>query len=355
MKFTAVADAFICEDYYRAALNKYPGYECLGIPYFGVPDRAAMRTVVHDIETKGSLACDPPAELWDLIEDTEVLMVHLCPVSEKLIDMAKNLKLILVNRGGTENVDVAAATARGIPVLSNPAHNANAVAEFAVGLMVAETRNVARAHAALKTGQWRERFPNSGVIFELVGQTVGLVGFGTIARLVAKKLQGWDVNILIYDPYVPDNDPDLVKYNCRKASLDELLRESDIVSLHARASGGKPLVGREELSLMKPSAYLINTARSYLVDYDALYVALRDGKLRGAALDVFQTEPIGPDHPMVSLDNVTLTNHRGGDTVNSYSDSPAMLFCEADKLWCGEYDAVRFWKNKNETMKKWRT
>lgn len=352
MKFTAVADVFLCEDYYLDALKKYPGYECLGIPYFGVPDRIAMREIVHGIEKKGSEACDPPAELWDLIEETEVLMVHLCPVSEKLLLKAKNLKLILVNRGGTENVNVEAATKLGIPVLSNPAHNANAVAEFTIGVTIAEMRNVARGHSALMNGQWREKFQNSGVIFELVNQTIGLIGFGTIARLVAKKLQGWDVNIQIYDPFVSENDPDLVKYGCKKVELAELLSTSDIVSLHARSSGDKPLLGAEELALLKPSAYLINTARSYLIDYDALYEVLAAGKIRGAALDVFESEPIKADHKMLTLDNVTLTNHRGGDTVNSYSDSPAMLLCEAAKFFAGDFDSVRFWKNKNETIKK---
>lgn len=351
MKFTAVADVFLCEDYYLDALKKYPGYECLGIPYFGVPDRIAMREIVHGIEKKGSEACDPPAELWDLIEETEVLMVHLCPVSEKLLSKAKNLKLILVNRGGTENVNVEAATKLGIPVLSNPAHNANAVAEFTIGVTIAEMRNVARGHSALMNGQWREKFSNSGVIFELVNQTIGLIGFGTIARLVAKKLQGWDVNIQIYDPFVSENDPDLVKYGCKKVELAELLSTSDIVSLHARSSGDKPLLGAEELALLKPSAYLINTARSYLIDYDALYEVLAAGKIRGAALDVFESEPIKADHKMLTLDNVTLTNHRGGDTVNSYSDSPAMLLCEAAKFFAGDFDSVRFWKNKNETIK----
>ena len=351
MKFTAVADVFLCEDYYLDALKKYPGYECLGIPYFGVPDRIAMREIVHGIEKKGSEACDPPAELWDLIEETEVLMVHLCPVSEKLLSKAKNLKLILVNRGGTENVNVEAATKLGIPVLSNPAHNANAVAEFTIGVTIAEMRNVARGHSALMNGQWREKFQNSGVIFELVNQTIGLIGFGTIARLVAKKLQGWDVNIQIYDPFVPENDPDLVKYGCKKVELAELLSTSDVISLHARSSGDKPLLGAEELALLKPSAYLINTARSYLIDYDALYEVLAAGKIRGAALDVFESEPIKADHKMLTLDNVTLTNHRGGDTVNSYSDSPAMLLCEAAKFFAGDFDSVRFWKNKNETIK----
>ena len=351
MKLTAVADVFIKEEYYQDAIAKYPEYTCLGIPYFGVNDRTQMREIVHLIETKGVEACEPPAELWELIEQTEVLMVHLCPVNERLLEKAKNLKLILVNRGGTENIDIAAATARGIPVLSNPAHNANAVAEFTIGLLIAEMRNIARGHAGLKNGEWRECFPNSGVIWELCGQTIGLIGFGTIARLVARKLQGFDCSVIVYDPYVAEQDPDLVKYSCRKVELNELLATADVVSLHARSSGDKPLLGREELAIVKPSAYLINTARAYLVDYDALYAALRDGRLRGAALDVFPSEPVSPDHPLLTLDNVTLTNHRGGDTVNSYSDSPAMLFAEAHKLFAGDYDHVRFWKNKVKTMK----
>ena len=350
MKVTTVADVFLKEDYYKTGLSKYPEFDHAHSFFFGVDDRQEMRHIVHQIEVKGSEACDPPAELWDVIEDTEILMVHLCPVSEKLLKAAKNLKMVLVNRGGTENINVEAATALGIPVLSNPAHNANAVAEFTFGLMIAESRNIGRSYHALMNGTWREKFFNSGNIFELRGQTVGLVGFGTIARLVAKKLQGWETNIVVYDPYLPDDDEELVAYGCRKCSLEELLSTSDIVSLHARASGDKPLIGAEELALMKPSAYMINTARAYLMDYDALFNALQAGKLRGAALDVFETEPLG-EHKLLSLDNVTLTNHRGGDTVNSYSDSPEMMFAEARKYFEGNYNKVRFWKNKNELMK----
>lgn len=348
MKLTAVADAFIGQEDYRAACAQYPEFTLIGTPFFGVEDRTAMRETVRRIETGGPTACQPPEALWDLIEETEVLMVHLCPVSEALLARAKNLKLILTNRGGTENIDVAAATARGIPVLSNPAHNANAVAEYTIGLIFSEMRNIGRAHAALKAGEWRERFPNSGNIRELRGQTVGLIGFGTIARLTARKLQGFDCTVLVSDPYVPADDPELIQYNCRKVELNELLAASDVVSLHARSSG-KPLLGEAELAQMKPSAYLINTARAHLIDYAALARVLAAGQLRGAALDVFEAEPVPADHPLLALDNVTLTNHRGGDTVNSYADSPAMLFDEARKLFAGDTDHVRFWINKQNT------
>ena len=211
--------------------------------------------------------------------------------------------------------------------------------------------SISEQGTALKNGVWKENFPNYGRVFELRNKTIGLIGFGTIGRLVAEKLQPFHVNILTTDPAVSADDPDLAKYNVTLTDLDTLLSTSDVVSLHARASGDKPLLGAEELALLKPSAYLINTARSYLVDYDALYEILRDGKIRGAALDVFESEPIKADHKMLTLDNVTLTNHRGGDTVNSYSDSPAMLLCEAKKFHEGDFDSVRFWKNKNETLK----
>lgn len=345
MKLTAVADVFIQGQDYREGVAQYPEFSLIGTPFFGVNDRVQMRETVRLIETGGPTACAPPAELSALIEETEVLMVHLCPVSEGLLERAKKLKLILTNRGGTENIDLAAASARGIPVLSNPAHNANAVAEYTVGLILAETRNIARAHSALLAGTWRERFPNSGAIRELRGQTVGLIGFGTIARLVARKLQGFDCRVLVYDPFVPVDDPELAQYGCRKVGLEELLTAADVVSLHARSSGN-PLLGEAELAVIKPTAYLINTARAHLVDYDALCRALCAGRLRGAALDVFESEPIPADHPLLALDCVTLTNHRGGDTVNSYADSPAMLFAEARKLLAGDRDHVRFWINK---------
>ena len=350
MKLTAVADMFVVEEYYRNGLADFPEFELIGMPFFGLTDRTKMREVVRKIETGGPNACEPPAELWDLIEETEVLIVHLCPVSAELLARAKNLKLILTNRGGTENIDIAAASRLGIPVLANPAHNANAVAEYTIGLLFAEMRNIGRAHAAMMRGEWRERFPNSGNIWELRGQTIGLIGFGTIARLVAKKMQNFECRILVSDPYLPENDPELLTYGCTKVELDQLLAESDVVSVHARSSG-KPLLGADELARMKPSAYLINTARAHLIDYDALCAALEKGQLRGAALDVFTAEPVPADHPLLKFDCVTLTNHRGGDTVNSYADSPAMLYAEARVLFAGDYDCVHFWTNKKETCK----
>lgn len=339
MKAIAVSDAFVTQQDYEKAFAAWPDPELGPVPFFGVPDRHAMRTVARRLERMGPEAEEVPPELYALVQDAEVLMVHLCPVPRKLLEQAPRLRCILTNRGGLENIDLDAARERGIEVLSNPAHNANAVAEYTVALMLAETRNVARADRSLRQGQWREAFPNSGRIFELAGATVGLIGFGTIGRLVAKKLSTFSCNILVHDLYAPADDPEAKAYGCRFVSLEQLLAESDVVSLHARSE--TVILGQEQLALLKPTAYLINTARPHMVDNDCLYRMLREERIAGAALDVFSREPLSPEDPLLALDNVTLTNHRGGDTVNSYSDSPAMLLEQLQVLLRG--GTPRFW------------
>ena len=181
-----------------------------------------------------------------------MLMVHLCPVPRAIMEAAPKLKYILTNRGGLENVDLEAAHELGIPVLYNPAHNGNAVAELTICLMICETRNVARAHHALKNGEWRESFPNVGRVFELRNKTIGLVGFGTIGRLVSEKLQPFNVRILATDPNVTPDDPDLAKWNVSLVDPDTLFSESDIVSVHARTLTKERIIGKHELDLMKP-------------------------------------------------------------------------------------------------------
>jgi D-3-phosphoglycerate dehydrogenase len=177
----------------------------------------------------------------------------------------------------------------------------------------------------MKNGEWREAFPNVGRVFELRGKTVGLVGFGTIGRLVSEKLGAWNVRILATDPNVSPDDPDLARLNVELVDPDTLYSQADIVSVHARTENKERIIGKHEFDLMKPTATFINTARAYLVDYDYLEEVLREKRITGAALEVFPHEPLGLDNPFVRLDNVTLTNHRGGDTVNCYSDSPEYL------------------------------
>lgn len=339
-KIVCVADHFLVPAFYEECLKMFPDVELIGIPWFGSNTRNEIRKQVDKIEKEGADAFDPPAELFEMIKDADLLMTHLCPVPRKLLeaspimpDGTRKLKYILANRGGLENIDVKAAKDLGIPILNNPAHNGNAVAEMTIALMIMETRNLARAHHCLMQGQWMEFFPNVGQVYELRRKTIGLVGYGTIGRLMAEKLQPFNVRILANDinPAVFENDPDLEKWGVEVVDLDTLLKESDIVSLHVR-NDKEQIIGQREFDLMKPTAYFINTARAYLVDYNALIDTLQNHRIMGAAIEVFPTEPLPVDSPFLKLDNVTLTNHRGGDTVNCYSDSPEYLLLALRKL-----------------------
>ena len=325
MKIVCVADHFMKEEFYRDCMVKFPEIELVSIPYFGKKTRNEMRAMVDRLEKEGAYAFPPPDEVYEAVKDADVLMVHLCPVPKSLMEAAPKLKYILTNRGGLENIDVDAARELGIPILNNPAHNGNAVAELTICLMICETRNVTRAHYSMKHGEWREAFPNVGRVFELRNKTIGIVGYGTIGRLVAEKLQPFNVKILATDPYISPDDPDLAKWNVTLTDPDTLYSTSDIVTVHARTAKKEQIIGKHELDLMKPTATFINTARAYLVDYGYLAEVLREKRITGAALEVFPYEPLPADDPFVALDNVTLTNHRGGDTVNCYSDSPEYL------------------------------
>jgi len=349
LKTVIVSDAFMHEEYYRRCFEKYPQYEIVSSLFFGTADRLSMRDPIHNMERNGPDTLEPPAGLYDAVEDADVLMVHVCPVNRRVLERAKRLKVIMTNRGGLENIDVKAATELGIPVLHNPAHNANSVAELTICLMLAEMRNVARTHANMMQHKWVEHYHNAGQVHEIAGSVVGIIGFGNIGRRVARKLSVFDCSrILVYDKYVPADDPDLARYGCEFVDLETLLKESDIVTLHVRSD--ECVLFREHFDLMKPTAYFINSARSHLVDNQALYENLRDGKLMGAAFDVYPHEPIRPDEPYASLDNTTLSNHRGGDTENCYSDSPAALLREYEKMRAGE--TPRFWANKRELEEK---
>ena len=348
MKCVAVGDIFITPEMMNDTLEKYDEKftECEYF-YFGGKKRKEMRDTVKMIEMGNRDKCELPEGLLDAVADADVIMVHLCPVTEVLLEKAPKLQAILCNRGGFENVDVEAATARGIKVLLNPAHNANAVAEYTIGLIFNELRNITRSHMALKAGEWREKYPNSARNIELKDLTVGIVGFGNVGELVCEKLSNFGCDILVNNLFEPEHtNPKICWDKVKFVDFEELLISSDIITLHARSANYQVLFGTREFEIMKSSAYFINTSRSYMVDYNALYDALNEQKIKGAAIDVFEFEPIGIDYPMLKLDNVTLTNHRGGDTWNSYGDSPLMMLNEFAKLETGE--TPRFWINKEQ-------
>ncbi len=336
MKIVNVGDVLLTPDMMRAAICGFSRYTNSKFFFFGPSNRAEMRSYIKLMETEGPNCFPVPEEILKEVEDADVLQLHMMPVPRELIRRAGKLKIIASNRGGSENIDLTAAAEKGIPVICNPAHNANAVAEMTVGLILAETRNIGRCHSSMSTdGKWLEKTPNFGQIHELKNRTAGLIGFGTIARIVVGLLKAFKMHVLVYDPYV--DRCDIEKYGAKQTDLNTLLEQSDIVSMHARVSDStKGMLGIEQFKKMKKTAVFINTARPALVDMDALYTALKERLIMGAAIDVFPTEPMDPSDPLLKLDNLTMTCHKGGDTVESYADSPAMVLDEAERYFNGE-------------------
>ena len=343
MNVVCVGDAYITpemmESGVRAALQKN---DSLTVLFFGEKDRRDMRDTVKAIEAGKREEIGMPAGLKEAVGDADLLIVHLCPVNRDLFDCAPNLKAIMSCRGGLENIDIDAATEAGVIVSNNPAHNANGVAEFTIGLILSETRNISRSNMALKRGEWRKIYPNTATtIRELTDMTVGIVGFGSIGRLVARKLSVFGCRILVSDPFLTSTGD----FPVTLVPMDQLLAESDIVTLHARSDHA--IMTDREFGLMKDHSYLINAARSYLVDPAAFQKAMDSGKLLGAAFDVFETEPSIPEF-YLRYDNVTLTNHQAGDTINSFRDAPvAAIRNYLDYLSGGP---LPFWVNKSKLM-----
>ncbi len=284
------------------------------------------------MEKEGPEAVPTPKKMVDAIPDAEILAVHFAPVPEALFKAANDLKAVIVARAGYENVNVEAASDRGISIVNIQGRNAPAVAEQAIAFMLAEARDVARADAGTKAGRWPKKFP--GPSQGLGGRTVGLIGFGHVARQLAKKISGFDVELLVYDPYVDAET--ISSYGGKKVEdMGLVFREGDFVSLHARLTRETArFIGREHFDLMKPTAYFINNARSRMVRYGDLYTALKEQRIAGAALDVHDDEPLPKGSPWLELENVTLAPHIAGATTDTL-DNTVRLVAEAVKEFAG--------------------
>jgi D-3-phosphoglycerate dehydrogenase len=238
-----------------------------------------------------------------------VLVRSATKMDAEAIAAAPNLKVIARAGVGLDNVDIPAATAAGVLVVNAPTSNIVSAAELAVSLLLAVARNVVPANLALKNGQWK-RSQFGGV--ELQDKTVGIIGMGKIGMLVAQRLAGFDMKFVAYDPYVKSatsGGPEI-----KMVSLDELLAESDFVTIHIpKTAETKGLIDTAALAKMKPTAFVINAARGGVLDESALFDALTAGTIAGAGLDVYATEPC-TDSPLFALDNVVATPHLGAST-----------------------------------------
>ena len=279
---------------------------------------------------------DPDA-IAAFIGDAQVLVNHLAPVTAGVLERCPDLALIAVSRGGPVNIDMAAARARGVPVVNAPGRNASAVAEFTIGMILAQPRLITLGHRDLERGIWRGdlyRADTTGE--ELCNLTVGLIGYGEIGTRVTRLLKPFGCRILVNDPYVPLREAD-ARDDVRQVGFEELLAQSDVVSLHARVTAETTgFIDAKAFARMKRGAYFINTARGPMVDYAALEHALRSGQLRGAALETFDVEPPPADRALLRLPNVTLTPHIAGASIKTVKHAAAMVAEELRRFLAGE-------------------
>lgn len=268
---------------------------------------AALREAGLEVTTSGKMEEE---ELKEAIRDCEALIVRSgTRVTAAAINAAKKLKIIARAGVGTDNIDVAAATERGIVVVNAPEGNTIAAAEHTIAMMLALARNIPQASAALKQGRWEKK---KFVGVELRGKTLGIIGLGKIGREVARRARGLEMKVVAFDPYVDSEQA--ARLEVELVPLETLLAGADFVTVHLPLTKDtRHLLDREKLGLMKQGARVLNVARGGIIDEGALYEALKAGHLAGAALDVFEEEPLGQS-PLLELENVIVTPHLGAST-----------------------------------------
>jgi D-3-phosphoglycerate dehydrogenase / 2-oxoglutarate reductase len=264
-------------------------------------------------------------------EAADVVVVESDSVSGPVFELG--LRVIAATRGDPNNVDIAGATAAGIPVLNTPARNADAVAEMTVALLLAVTRHLLTADADVRSGNM---FRDGSIPYqrfrgwEVAGLTAGLVGLGAVGRATAWRLSGLGLRVIACDPYADD----------ARHGLEELLAEADVVSLHAPVTDDTVgMIGAEQFAAMRDGVVFLNTARAQLHDTDALVEALRAGKVAAAGLDHFAGEWLPTDHPLTSMPNVVLTPHIGGATWNTEARQAQMVADDLEALLSGNTPA----------------
>ncbi|AEH07529.1 phosphoglycerate dehydrogenase [Methanothermococcus okinawensis] len=284
---------------------------------------------VGDVEIATGLT---PEELKEKIKDADAIVIRSgTKLTKEIIDVAKKLKVIARAGVGVDNVDLQAATEKGIIVVNSPDASSVSVAELTIGFMLSAARNIPQATASLKRGEW-DRKSFKGV--ELYSKTLGIIGLGRIGQQVAKRAKAFGMNIVGYDPYIP---VEVAKnMGIKLMDVNELCKVSDFITLHVPLTPKtKHIIGKEQISLMKKNAIIVNCARGGLIDENALYEALKDKKIRSAALDVFEQEP-PKNNPLLTLNNVIGTPHQGASTVEAQKSAGTIVAEQVVKILNGE-------------------
>lgn len=323
MKILVVGDSYMAPSYFERAFE--PLEEDHTIEYFQIDSgRAFVASSASEQrlrEYEGS-----PVELVERLPGFEVLVIHGAPVTDEVIAASDVLRLVCSARGGPVNVDLEAASSRGIPVIRTPGKNAEGVADQTLAFLIMLARRFPKAQRFLLDGGRVGASAFEGAAFfghNLEGHVLGLVGYGNVARQVATRAAAFGMDIVVHDPYLDYDPAEPVE---RVGSLNELLSRADFVSLHLRATPeNEDFFGAEEFAAMRPDAYFVNTARESLVNEGALADVLASGRLAGAALDVVRPRPEAGVHPLLQYENVVMTPHIGGATHETLARGATML------------------------------
>jgi glyoxylate reductase/D-3-phosphoglycerate dehydrogenase len=301
------------------------------------PERArlVLSQAPDDIEAALVESSLPTEEQIEGCRDAQAIVLATPTISLEVLRHCPGVRLLQSLSAGYEELDLKAIADLGIPFANNGGANAIAVAEQVIGLMLMLKRGILTHWTNTKRRKWREGIRDIPY-GELTGKTVGIVGLGPIGRVVAKYLAGFDCNLLYHDVAAvgPETEREL---RVSRVPLHDLLRASDIVTLHtALTPETHHLMGDAEFAMMKPGAILINASRGAVVDEGALYRALTAGQLGGAGLDVLEEEPTPPDNPLLDLDNVVITPHMAGVTVEAMARAARFAFANVRRAVRGE-------------------
>jgi D-3-phosphoglycerate dehydrogenase len=287
---------------------------------------AAIDVLAYDFEVRHVDGTDRRALLAELADADAIIVRSATRIDAEALAAGSRLKVVARAGVGLDNVDIAAATARGVMVVNAPTSNIVSAAEQAIALLLAVARHTVSASSALKHGEWK-RSKYTGV--EVQGKTVGVVGLGRIGVLFAQRMAAFGTRLIAYDPYV--QPARAAQLGVRLVGLDELMRESDFISVHLpKTPETVGLIGEKELATVKPGVRIVNAARGGLIDEAALAAALAEGRVAGAGLDVFSSEPI-TDSPLFEFDNVVATPHLGASTAEA-QDKAGLAVARSVKL-----------------------
>ncbi|GBF75692.1 2-hydroxyacid dehydrogenase [Paenibacillus sp. 598K] len=300
----------------------------------GFPDYRREREVLEPIGASIEAHwCHTEAEVIAWCKDADAILTNHAPFTATVIEQLRQCKVIVRYGIGYDNIDTAAAARQGIPVVNVPDYGIQEVADHTMAMMLGAVRRIPRMDRNVRSGDWA--IGSLGSIPGLGGKTLGLAGFGNIAREVARRAQGFHLEVIAYDPYVGQETFEAMGVHA--VDFETLLARSDLLSLHMPLmEATKRLFGRRTLSQMKRTAVIVNTSRGGVIDTDDLVQALLDGTIAGAALDVFEEEPLKPDHPLLTMEQCLLSPHAAWYSESSVDRLQHYAALEVGRVLSGE-------------------